>query len=234
MYAEGDPEPLTEAEAARLVEEAKDHSERKELTVRVLLRTGLRAGELAHLKPGWLREGIDRNFVRVPSSEDCGDPCCADCMRRTESALESWCRNPPEGEERPDVGSDAYEALLAERRRDMWRPKSPAGERKVPFGAGDLWDRFEAHVRAHDGWSCGRHAILYRVKRVAEGLDVAKPVTSHILRHTYCNQLAEDGAKADVIQDLAGHADISSSEAYLSPSDERKAETVEESAVSSF
>jgi integrase len=48
------------------------------------------------------------------------------------------------------------------------------------------------------------------------------PVTGHIhqLRHTFCSHLAMRGAPAKAIQELAGHADLSTTMRYmhLSPS----------------
>ena len=51
-----------------------------------------------------------------------------------------------------------------------------------------------------------------RVERRA-GLEVTGRV--HILRHTYCANLAMRGAPAKAIQELAGHADITTTMGYM-------------------
>ena len=37
----------------------------------------------------------------------------------------------------------------------------------------------------------------------------------HILRHTFCSQLAVRGAPARAIQEMAGHADLSTAQRYM-------------------
>ena len=48
---------------------------------------------------------------------------------------------------------------------------------------------------------------------------VGLPVTCHIhrLRHTFCSHLAMRGAPAKAIQELAGHADLSTTMRYMHP-----------------
>jgi site-specific recombinase XerD len=46
-------------------------------------------------------------------------------------------------------------------------------------------------------------------------LAVARPEVGHVLRHTFCSQLAIKGANARSIQKLAGHADLNTTMRYM-------------------
>src|SRR5688500_6406780 len=98
------------------------------------------------------------------------------------------------------LGRKAREAL--QRYLDAGRPKlvtkrSPATvfltKRGTPFSAVTLW---------------------LRIKRRARRAGVARNVTPHMLRHSFATHLLEHGADLRVIQELLGHANISTTEIY--------------------
>jgi site-specific recombinase XerD len=56
--------------------------------------------------------------------------------------------------------------------------------------------------------------------RVIRAVRGAQPIAGigqgvHILRHTFCSHLAMKGAPARAIQELAGHADLSTTQRYM-------------------
>jgi len=52
--------------------------------------------------------------------------------------------------------------------------------------------------------------------------------TPHVLRHTFCTLLADDGQGLEVMAELAGHPDVRTTKGYVAVSSERKARAVRE------
>jgi integrase/recombinase XerD len=98
------------------------------------------------------------------------------------------------------VGRQAVAAMqryLEAGRPKLVRPKSLANvfltKRGTPFAAVTLWLR-----------------IKQRVRRAG----IARNITPHMLRHSFATHLLEHGADLRVIQELLGHANISTTEIY--------------------
>src|SRR5271167_2248277 len=98
------------------------------------------------------------------------------------------------------VGRKAVEALnrfIEAGRPKLVKPRSPANvfltKRGTPFAAVTLWLR-----------------IKNRVRRAG----VERNITPHMLRHSFATHLLEHGADLRVIQELLGHANISTTEIY--------------------
>ena len=100
--------------------------------------------------------------------------------------------------------SDALQHYLQSGRPKLVTARSPANvfltTRGTPFASVTLWLR-----------------IKQRVKRA--GID--RKVTPHMLRHSFATHLLENGADLRVIQELLGHASISSTEVYTHVASQR-------------
>jgi integrase/recombinase XerD len=98
------------------------------------------------------------------------------------------------------VGRKAIEALhhyLDTARPGLVHPKSPANvfltRRGTAFAAPTLW---------------------LRIKKRARLAGISRNVTPHMLRHSFATHLLEHGADLRIIQELLGHANISTTEIY--------------------
>lgn len=91
----------------------------------------------------------------------------------------------------------ALQRYLAAARPQLIRPRSPANvfltQRGTAFAHVTLW---------------------LRIKQWAQRVGIARPVTPHMLRHSFATHLLEHGADLRVIQELLGHTSISTTEIY--------------------
>lgn len=103
-------------------------------------------------------------------------------------------------------------------------------ERVVPFGRqAGLWLRRyldearpafdkERHLKClfltRRGTGFSRLGLWKLIKQHARRVGIAKNVTPHTLRHSFASHLLANGAQLRVIQEMLGHADISTTQIY--------------------
>jgi integrase/recombinase XerD len=66
------------------------------------------------------------------------------------------------------------------------------------------------------------------LKEVAEGTDIKKHLTYHISRHTFATNFLDRGGKLDTLQQLLGHAMITTTMKYVKVNEARKREEMHE------
>lgn len=110
-------------------------------------------------------------------------------------------------------------------------------QRLAPLGdlALDWLDRYRSEVRplwvrdpslqqvflSRRGGPMTRQAVWYRVRLWARCAGIDRPLTPHVLRHSFATHLLEGGADLRSLQEMLGHADIGTTEIYTHVSREQ-------------
>ena len=78
----------------------------------------------------------------------------------------------------------------------------------------------EAHLSLHDIFGMTSRTIQRVIKRVANRANISRPVSPHVLRHTFAVTAVQKGLSLPALQRLLGHDRLTTTEIYLNLSPE--------------
>jgi integrase/recombinase XerD len=93
-------------------------------------------------------------------------------------------------------------------------------KRRVVFMREDVKTLLRNHFALNEGIGFEVSTIYRAVKRVANRAGISKPVSPHVLRHTFAIDSLQRGVSVRALQAILGHADLRTTMFYLNMSNE--------------
>lgn len=99
-------------------------------------------------------------------------------------------------------------------------PYGTKGKFRIVPLASRVQPLIEGHLGLHDKMEMGARTIERIVKRVANRAQIRRPVSPHVLRHTFSVTAIQKGISLPSLQRLLGHDRLTTTEIYLNLSPE--------------
>ncbi len=99
-------------------------------------------------------------------------------------------------------------------------PWGTRSKRRILPLSGRVRALLEPHFSLHDGLGMCPRTVQRLVKRVANRAAIARPVTPHVLRHTFAVTAVQKGISLPTLQRLLGHDYLGTTQIYLNLSPE--------------
>lgn len=94
------------------------------------------------------------------------------------------------------------------------------GRRRVVATTPRAWTLLSAWFAVHDRIPASPRTVQRRLRALAVRAGIPRPVTPHVLRHTYAISMLRRGLALPSLQRLLGHQRLTTTEIYLNVSNE--------------
>ncbi len=189
---------LSEKEYKKLLKGAEKLAQPTRLQAKFVIlvagRLGLRAGEISHMKKGWI--DFDREVIDIPYQEDCS---CGYCKQQAKQEVEY-----------------NEELTMEEAMENRWHAKTIHASRAVPFDFSEKTKNIiEKFFDEYEEYPKSRLSVNRRVEQAKRKTDLEKRIYPHCLRATGATFHAYKGLPAVALQNLMGWADIKTAQKYI-------------------
>ena len=82
-----------------------------------------------------------------------------------------------------------------------------------------VFELFQHYFALKNQWFCKKRAAQLLVKRVANKAQISKPVSPHVLRHTFATLALQKGLSLAALQKILGHDRLTTTQIYLNLTD---------------